>query len=71
MAGHWTAPGVSASSLGEHLADNRSLTLLVRLVVDAAGHLVHGELAELDGVQRGTFRSWEVLVELLEARLGQ
>jgi hypothetical protein len=61
---------VSASNLGEHLADNRNLTLLVRLVVDPAGHLVHGELVELDGASRGSFRAWETLVQLLEARAG-
>ena len=61
---------MSASSLGEHLADNRNLTLLVRLLLDPTGHLVHGELVELDGASRGTFRNWESLVELLEARAG-
>ena len=66
--GHWTVQ-VSASTLGEHLAENRNLTLLVRLVADPAGQLVHGEVVELDGEPRGTFRSWDILVKLLQARL--
>jgi hypothetical protein len=57
--------------MGEHLADNRHLTMLLRLVSDPSGHLVHGELVELDGASHGKFLSWDHLVELLAARLEQ
>lgn len=54
---------------GEHLAANRHVTLLLRLVADPEGHLVHGEVVDADGASRGKFASWKNLVELLAARL--
>jgi hypothetical protein len=54
---------------GEHLAANRHVTLLLRLVADPDGHLVHGEVVDSDGATRGKFASWTNLVELLVARL--
>jgi hypothetical protein len=60
---------VSSAPLGETLGDHRNLTLLVRLVVDPAGQLVHGELVDLDGASRGRFLNWDTLVRLLTLRL--
>jgi hypothetical protein len=60
---------VSSAPLGETLGDHHNLTLLLRLVVDRAGHLVHGELVDLDGASRGRFLNWDTLQQLLILRL--
>ncbi len=60
---------MSPRALGEHLADHRNLTVMLRLVVDPTGHLMHGELIDLDGSSRGRFLNWERLIELLTVRL--
>jgi hypothetical protein len=60
---------VSPRALGEHLADHRNLTVMLRLVVDPTGHLMHGELIDLDGSSHGRFLNWERLIELLTVRL--
>jgi len=45
------------------------LTVMLRLVVDPSGHLLLGELVDLDGSSRGKFLNWERLIELLTVRL--
>jgi hypothetical protein len=60
---------VSSAPLGETLGDHRNLTLILRLVVDEAGQLVHGELVDLDGASHGRFLNWETLLRLLSVRL--
>jgi hypothetical protein len=60
---------VSTAPLGETLGDQRNLTVLLRLVVDPAGNLVHGELVDLDGASRGRFLNWDMLLHLLAQRL--
>jgi len=60
---------VSSAPLGETLGDNRNLTVLLRLVIDPAGQLVHGELVDLDGASRGRFLNWDGLLQLLDQRL--
>jgi hypothetical protein len=60
---------VSPRARGEHLAENRNMTVLLRLVIDPGGHLVHGELIDVDGEPYGRFLSWDRLIELLTARI--
>ena len=60
---------MSPPASGEQLADLRNVTVLLRLVVDPTGKLVHGELVNLDGESRGRFLSWDRLLELLAAHL--
>ena len=60
---------MSSAPLGETLGDHRNLTLMLRLVVDRTGQLVHGELVDLDGASRGRFLNWDALVQLLTARV--
>jgi hypothetical protein len=60
---------VSSAPLGETLGDHRNLTVMLRLVIDPAGHLVHGELVDLDGVSCGRFLNWDTLLQLLTVRL--
>ena len=62
-------PSVSPRARGEHLADHRNLTVMLRLVVDPSGQLLLGELVDLDGSSRGKFLNWERLIELLTVRL--
>ena len=72
MPGVWLARRggrVSSAPLGETLGDNRNLTVLLRLVIDPAGQLVHGELVDLDGASRGRFLNWDGLLQLLDQRL--
>lgn len=56
---------MSPPVLGEQLAEHRNVTVMLRLVVDPDGHLVHGELVDLDGSTHGRFLTWERMVELL------
>jgi hypothetical protein len=60
---------VSPPVLGEHLAEHRNVTVMLRLVVDSDGHLVHGELVDLDGSTHGRFLTWERMVELLSVHI--
>jgi len=62
---------VSPTAPREHLADHRNVTVLVRLVVEPSGQLVHGELVDLHGESLGYFKDWARLNELLQLRLAK
>jgi hypothetical protein len=51
------------------LADRRSVTVIVRLVLDRQGRLVHGEVIDTKARMRGRFTAWDALVPLLRAVL--
>jgi hypothetical protein len=55
----------------EYLAENRNVTVVLRLVATATGRLVHGELVEPDGARTARFLDWQQLIQLLEQRLAQ
>jgi hypothetical protein len=38
------------------------VTVIVRLLVDRAGHLDHGEVVDAQGTVRGRFKDWSGLV---------
>lgn len=50
-----------ALSGDEGLPERRHVTLLLRLVLDQFGHLVHGEVLDLDERERTRFRYWATL----------
>jgi hypothetical protein len=55
--------------VAERLADNRHVTVVLRLVVTDAGHLVYGELVEPSGDSSARFPDWPRLIELLQQRV--
>jgi hypothetical protein len=65
------AVGVSSGQSGERLADKQNVSVILRLVIDEHGALVHGELVALDGTSRGRFADWPALVRLLNRLLEQ
>jgi hypothetical protein len=58
---------VSEDSIGERLGDKRHVTLVLRLVVDIAGTLMHGEIGDLNGRTRGRFAAWDKLAGSVQA----
>ena len=50
----------------EPIDSQRPLTLILRLVIDAEGGLVHGELVSLDGFVHKRFAHWQELISGLE-----
>jgi hypothetical protein len=50
----------------ERLANERVLTVMLRLVIARDGQLVHGEIVDLEGVVRHRFVDWPGLVAALE-----
>ena len=53
----------------EQLAEKQYVTLLLRLLVDPRGRLVHGEIVTLDAQSRGYFTRWRDLVRLVREAL--
>lgn len=60
---------VASSAAGEHLVDQRHVSLVLRLVVDRSQQLVRGEVLTSDGASAGTFRDWPALIKLIEQSL--
>ncbi len=54
---------------GERLGDKQQITLVLRLVVDAAGTLMYGEIGDLNGMTRGRFADWDKLAGSVRAVL--
>ena len=48
------------------LKDKRYVTAILRLLIDARGDLVHGEVTELDGVSTKRFIGWVDLVPTIK-----
>ncbi len=48
---------------GPVLADSRYVTLVLRLLIDRQGRLVHGEIVDVDGRTRGRFSEWRDLLK--------
>lgn len=53
----------------EQLGDQRQITGIVRLVVNAHGHLLHGEILDTDGRLQGRFVKWSEFVRIVCAWL--
>lgn len=58
-------------STGERLGDKRHITLVLRLVVDGAGTLMHGEIGDLNGMTLGRFAAWDKLAGSVQAALSE
>jgi hypothetical protein len=53
----------------ERLAEKRQITLFVRLVLEASGALVYGEVVDLEGWPHGRFSDWADLPRVLRDAL--
>ncbi|HET7380216.1 MAG TPA: hypothetical protein VFJ24_09270 [Gaiellales bacterium] len=54
---------------GSDLGGKSYLTVVVRLLVDEHGALVHGEVLDLQGASRQRFVDWEGMVRAVRACL--
>lgn len=55
--------------MDNHLADQRHITLILRLAIDRDAQLVYGELVDLAGVSIGHFMEWPKLTEVIQTWL--
>ena len=53
------------TSTSERLADRRPLTLILRLLFDAQGTLVYGEVVDIEGEICGRFIEWPDLTTVV------
>ncbi len=53
----------------ERLSDKRQVTLIMRLVLDRHGLLMHGEMADVQGTVFSRFVGWRGMVRALRAWL--
>jgi hypothetical protein len=60
---------VPPPSSGNRLAEKRYLTVILRLVVDKRGRLVHGEVVDLQARLQGRFAGWRGLTHTVRAWL--
>jgi hypothetical protein len=60
-----------ALSGDEGLPERRHITLLLRLVLDQFGHLVHGEVLDLEERERARFRHWATLANAAQRCLAR
>jgi hypothetical protein len=58
---------VATTSTRDRLADQRYLTLILRLVVSARGELVRGELVDVDGDCADRIARWRELTPAVRA----
>jgi hypothetical protein len=52
--------------LSDMLSGKQEVTVILRLLMDEQGKLVHGNLVDVDGQSRGRFSDWGDLVSLLQ-----
>lgn len=50
----------------EGLQDKRYITLILRLLIDKHGGLVHGEVADMDGTAGPRFAGWRALTPAVQ-----
>jgi len=48
---------------GNHLGDKRNVTVVLRLVLDAHGRLMHGELVDMEGTLQQRFKGQRGLAQ--------
>ncbi len=60
---------MSTLSHVDKLAETRNVAVVLRLVVDRRGRLVHGEVVDAEGKLRGRFMGWQAMVRVLRAWL--
>lgn len=49
------------------MGDKQLRTVILRLVLDRWGTLLHGEVADVDGQVKGAVRGWDDIVESINA----
>jgi len=59
-----------ASPDGETLSKTRYVTVLLRLLVDQRGRVIHGEVVDVEGRTAANFTGWRGLTRAVRARLG-
>ncbi len=56
---------LSTHSHSNHLSDKHQVTVVIRLVLDRHGKLMHGELVDVKTKSQGRFANWTGLVRTL------
>ena len=51
--------------LSDMLSEKHQVTVILRMLMDEQGKLLHGNLVDVDGQSRGRFSNWGDLVNLL------
>jgi hypothetical protein len=51
----------------EEMGDKQLRTVILRLVLDRWGTLLHGEVVEVDGSVKGWFTGWDEIVSSIKA----
>ena len=54
-------------SADEELGDKQLRTMILRLVLDRCGTLLHGEVVDVEGSVKGRFTGWEQVVASIKA----
>jgi hypothetical protein len=57
---------LASSFSTEKLADAQQVTLILRLVLNGGGSLLHGEMIHLQNNIRSQFRDWAELIQVLQ-----
>ena len=55
----------------EGLAEKRYVTVILRLLIDRRGRLIHGEVADLEGKTQSRFSQWRELSWAVRTGLAQ
>lgn len=61
--------GTVTSVPSEGLQEKRYVTVILRLLLDKHGELVHGEVADMDGRVGPRFGSWDTLAAAVDSWL--
>jgi hypothetical protein len=61
---------LSVTSQFDKLAEKRYVTVLVRLVVDPHGHLIYGQVIDVEGTPQARFTGWRGLGQAVRGWLG-
>ena len=57
--------GMVNDEQSDKLSQKQQVTVILRMLLDEQGMLVHGDLVDVDGQSRGRFSSWDDLVIML------
>lgn len=57
---------MASSFSTDRLADAQQVTVILRLVLDGGGYLLHGEMINLQNNIRSQFKDWAELMQALQ-----
>jgi hypothetical protein len=60
---------LSTTVIGDTLAERRHVTVILRLVLDRGGRLIHGEVVDVEAGPWARFAGWRGLTRTLHAWL--